>query len=164
MPLDLPFSQEPPFDAAKTHRWLAVEFNNIAWDLFDQNDLTCEEIERMIHVAHASALHWSQVGKPINDLRGELLVAHAYGRAQLAEATQRHAKKCLELAKTCTDDVLPFDEASMYGVAAWAESLAGDKQQAAEYLEKANAAAAKMTDDEAMRLYEKYVKLYQGEN
>ncbi|MDA0834570.1 MAG: hypothetical protein O2955_12690 [Planctomycetota bacterium] len=162
MPLDLPFSQGPPFDAAKTHRWLAIEFNNIAWDLFDrETELNCEEIERMIHIAHASRLHWSLVGKPINDLRGELLIAHTYGRARLAEATQRHAQKCLELAKTCADEIYPFDEALMYGVAAWGETLGGNDDQAAEYLKKAHAAAANMTDEDSKRLFEKYVAFYQ---
>ncbi len=160
MPLDLPYSQEPPFDAQRVHRWFAVEFNNLAWDLFEKQTLACDEIERMIHLAHTSRLHWSQVGKTVNDMRGELLIAHAYARSGLAEATQRHARKCLDLGKSCDGDLMPFDRALMYGVAAWGESLAGNEHAAEEFLQQSHAAAADMTDPDAQKIYDKYEKLY----
>ena len=44
--------------ATAWHRYFAIEFNNLAWDLSVQ-DRSPKEDEEMLNAAHASAFHWT---------------------------------------------------------------------------------------------------------
>jgi hypothetical protein len=75
-------SQHPSAeDLARWHRWFAIESNNEAWRLAEQGSRTPEENERMVHLAHAAALHWSAVGDDDTRARAWGLLAQAHALA-----------------------------------------------------------------------------------
>jgi hypothetical protein len=121
---------EPPFDLAKAHRWFAIELNNLAWDLLENESRSAEDAERMVHAAHASVHHWLQVGTALNHQRGQCLLATAYAAAQLPEAAVRHAERCLALSRQNGAEQTPFDLATAYGSAAQAYAAMGNQAKA----------------------------------
>jgi hypothetical protein len=145
---------EPPFDLAKAHRWFAVEYNNQAWDLVEKPARTAGETQQMIHLAHASVLHWQSVGSVLNRQRGENLLATVHAAAGDAAAAVRHAERCLSHSVQNAKEETPFDRATALGCAAKAHALAGDTAQASRLRTLAHA-AAKLLDDEERGVFEK---------
>jgi hypothetical protein len=139
---------DAPFDLAKAHRWFAVEFNNQAWDLVEKSSRTVDETQQMIHLAHASALHWQAVGTALNSQRGENLLATVYAVAGDATAAVRHAERCLSLSVQNANEESPFDRATALGCAALAHRLAGDAAQADRLRTLAQAAAERLDADD----------------
>ena len=58
---------------------------NFAWTLIEKADRTDDETELMINASHASWMHWSKVGKPVNFARSEWQLARVYAVAGRAE-------------------------------------------------------------------------------
>jgi hypothetical protein len=48
------------FDSASGHEHFSKACFNDAWDLIEKNDRSPDEVEELIHTAHASLYHWSQ--------------------------------------------------------------------------------------------------------
>jgi len=144
----------PPFDLAKAHLWFAIECNNQAWDLVEKSNLTADETQQMIHLAHASVLHWQAVGTALNRQRGENLLATVYAAAGDAAAAVRHAERCLSLSVQNAKEESTFDRATALGCAAKAHALADDTAQTARLRTLANTAAAAL-DDEEWGVFEK---------
>jgi hypothetical protein len=144
----------PPFDLAQAHRWFAVECNNQAWDLVEKPSRTSDEVQQMIHLAHASVWHWQEVGTALNRQRGENLLATAYAVAGDAAAAVKHAERCLSLSVQNAKEETPFDRATALGCAARAHALAGDGAQAERLRTLAQTAAAAL-DDEDREVFEK---------
>jgi hypothetical protein len=105
----------PPFDLPQAHRWFAVEMNNMAWDLIEQPNRGADENERLISSAHAARMHWSQVGKELNELRAETLLATAYLAVGRAELSLHHAERARAISQMVGDEQAPFDRASVHG-------------------------------------------------
>jgi hypothetical protein len=148
---------EPPFDLARAHRWFAIECNNQAWDFVEKADRTSEETQRMLHLAHAAALHWEAVGTNLNRQRAEGLLATAYVVAGDAAAAVRHGERCLSLSVANEADETPFDRATALACAAAAQALAGNHSQAERLRTLAQVAAAKLPEEDR----EVYRKLYE---
>ena len=64
-----PSSQE----IAEWDRWFAAHFNNLAWTLAEKEERAPAEAEEMLHLAHASAPHWSRVDNELNKMRADML-------------------------------------------------------------------------------------------
>jgi hypothetical protein len=124
---------EPPFDIQVAHRWFAIELNNLAWDLIENESRTPSDVERMIHAAHASCYHWREAGTPLNQQRAQCLLATAYAAAGYAEAAVRHAERCLELSRENGGEQTTFDLATAHGCAARAHALAGKREEASRH-------------------------------
>lgn len=107
-----------PFDVPRAQRWFAVEFNNEAWELVEKPNRPPEETRRMIHLAHAAALHWSAVGEPINTERAECLLATAYAAAGRLETAALHIEFALALSENAVADETLFDRAALLACAA----------------------------------------------
>lgn len=60
------------------HKTFAVETNHLVWSLLSKPMRSHEEDEQMIHAAHASRFHWSEVGTPVHLTRGDWLLSHVY--------------------------------------------------------------------------------------
>lgn len=142
---------EPPFDLAKGHRWFAVEFNNLAWELYELPSRTAEETERMLDAAHASVHHWRQVGTVLNALRGQILLASCYVSASYGENAVRHAYRALELLSQVSG-ATPFDRVGVLGSAACAMALAGKIAEAERLRGEARQAMTDLTDDDDRRV------------
>jgi hypothetical protein len=145
---------DAPFDLAKAHRWFAVEFNNQAWDLVEKPSRTADEVQQLIHSAHAAVLHWQAVGTALNRQRGENLLATVYAVAGDAAAAVRHAERCLSLSVQNAKEESPFDRATALGCAARAHALAGDAAQA-ERLRTLAAAAAEQLEADDRAVFDK---------
>jgi hypothetical protein len=140
----------PPFELDKAHRWFAVEFNNRAWDLVEQDGRSADETQAMLHAAHAAAVHWQAIGTPLNAQRAENLLATAYLKAGRVEPALRHAQRCLALSEqnATAGTESPFDRATALGCAALAHNLAGDANESERLMELATAAAEKLDADD----------------
>jgi hypothetical protein len=127
---------EPTFDLPQAHRWFAVEFNNRAWDLVESSTRSADETSEMIGAAHAACLHWRAVGKPINQLRGECLLATVCASAGQGVSAVWHAEECLRLAEQLGEEQTAFDRATVQGCAANAYATVGEADRARLHYQK----------------------------
>lgn len=120
-------------------RRLAAALFNGTWTLMEKENRTREEDDAMIHMAHASAHHWRQIGQPQNLARGEWQCSRVYAVLRRAEPCLHHARRVLEL---CQEHGLrDLDLAFAYEALARGHAIAGDAGQARECTEQALAAA-----------------------
>ena len=148
---------EAPFDLAKAHRWFAVEFNNLAWELYELPARTAEETERMVDAAHASVHHWRQIGTAVNALRGQILLASVHTLAGHGESAARHGYRLLELLSSA-EGVTPFDRASAFASAAGAMALVGKAGEADRLRIEARQALDALTDEDDRKVATQFWK------
>lgn len=134
-------SQQLPVDTEKIHRWFAVECNNRAWDLLE-NQRTPEQNIELLHVAHASAHHWAMGGDQLNRARAECVVANAHAALGDGAAALRHAHICIDLNTAAADTCTDWDRAFAADALARATAASGDTETAA----KLKAAARELGD------------------
>ncbi|MBI5758294.1 MAG: hypothetical protein HZA46_07240 [Planctomycetales bacterium] len=137
---------QPPFDLVQAHRWFAVELNNVAWDLVETPARSPDEVERMIHAAHAACHHWLQVGLPLNHQRALCLLATAYVVAGRIEPAVHYAAHCLALSDRNGETQSAFDRATAFGCSSVAAEAAGAHDRAEVFYEQALDAATKFED------------------
>jgi hypothetical protein len=104
------------------HRQQGVDLFNATWDLIDSR----ADDDLMLHTAHASAYHWSQVPEvgAENRARAHWLVSRVSALAGLPDAARRHAEACL---RWCDEhDLQDWDRAFAYEALARAAQVAGD--------------------------------------
>lgn len=146
---------EAPFDIPRAHRWFAVEFNNLAWDLLEKESLSDEEAELLVDTAHSSVRHWREAGQAINYLRGQVLLTTVYARIGDAPAAVRHAERCLKSAREIGNELSAWDAACAPGCAALAYAASGDTAKADALRAKAIAIAQIFDDPEETQLFRK---------
>jgi hypothetical protein len=115
---------EKTYSLEQAHRYFAVSCFNNCWKILENENRTKEDEETLEHLAHASLYHWMQVGKPINEQRGEWMLARVYTVIENKEKALHHANRCLEL--TIQQDLKDFDLAYGYECAARAYALNQD--------------------------------------
>src|SRR5437868_5663202 len=81
------------------HRHEAVSLFNEVWNYIEKHERTQDEIDTMIHAAHASRHHWSKVGKAVNLARGEWQISRVYSIIGRSEPALYHATRCLEICE-----------------------------------------------------------------
>ena len=113
---------EPPTQAAidQWHRWFAIECNNRFWDLASQGKRTPEEDQDMLNTIFASAYHWSKIGKPINNARADMSLAHAMSLTGRGDQAMFYAQRCVSWFENndCEDWDLAFAHAELAFAAA----------------------------------------------
>jgi DNA-binding transcriptional MerR regulator len=140
-----------PMDPDDERRLSAALFND-TWTLMEKEDRSREEDDALVHIAHASAHHWRQVGKPEHFARGEWQCSRVYAVLRRAEPSLHHAQRSLDI---CRENGLgDFDLAFAYEALARGHAIAGDAEQARAYTEQALAAAddIKENDDRELLL------------
>lgn len=140
------------FDEATAHRHFAVDCFNRAWSLLDQESRHEDEAEEMLHLAHASLWHWTQVPDhtPTNLSIGRWQLARVYAVAQRPGEALRWAERCREGSEEA--DLPSFYRGYAYEALARAAASAGREEEAARYLERARELAAEVQDDETREL------------
>lgn len=88
-----------PTEIRRFHRWFAVECNNRAWDLAALPSRTADQDREMLLTAFASAYHWSEVGEPVNFMRGDMLLACVHSLLGRGEQGLHYARRCLEFCE-----------------------------------------------------------------
>ncbi|MBN2048074.1 MAG: hypothetical protein JW750_09545 [Anaerolineaceae bacterium] len=129
-----------------THKQLAVELFNHTWDLMDKTDRTQEEVDEMIHSAHASRYHWQQVGTVLNLARGEWQISRVYALIGRGEPCAYHARRCLDL--TLENQLGDFDRAFAYEAMARASALLNNEDAKARFLQLARESADEIVEQD----------------
>lgn len=128
------------------HRKIAIDLFNFVWTLLDKPDRTVEDNDQMIHAAHASRYHWSQVGTAVNLARGEWQVSRVYAVLNRPEPAQYHARRCLDI---CLENQIgDFDLAYAYEALARASAIAGQPGECDRYLALARESGEKIAEKE----------------
>ncbi|MEO8240731.1 MAG: hypothetical protein ABI832_00390 [bacterium] len=78
-------------------RDLAARFFNQVWALLDKADRSTDDDLSMIHLAHASRLHWQLAGGPREWAIGEWQIARVYSVLGRGEPALFHARVALDL-------------------------------------------------------------------
>jgi len=124
-----------------SHKQVAVNCFNEVWDFLDLLGRTNEEEEKMIHLAHASFWHWTQVEEhtPKNLSIGYWQLSRVYATAGLSERSLYYAERCL--AVSLDNQIEPFYIGYAYEALCRANALLGhydlSKMQAEQVIEYA---------------------------
>ncbi len=127
-------------------RKLGVDLFNHTWTLLELEQRTPEQVDEMIHAAHASAHHWRNVGKPENFARSEWQCSRVYTVIGQGEPALWHARRCLEICEQ--HGIGDWDLAYAYEALARAHGVAGDPVQAAHCKALAEQAGEAISEDE----------------
>ena len=130
--------EEKKYSEKEAHKKFAVDCFNGTWSLLDKKDRTVEEVDKMIHTAHASRFHWGEIGKPVHFERGEWQISRVYSVLKRSEPALSHAKRCLEICNE--NNIGDWDIAFAYEALARAYAIAGDKTECEKYLQLAKQA------------------------
>lgn len=138
----------PPELDPTTQRTLAVGLYNYTWTLLEQTDRSAEDVDRMIHAAHASRLHWDVIGVQVNRARGEWLCSRVYAVLGRAEPALWHARRCLAILEAGGEGIEDWDLPAAYEALARAHAVAGDRVEAEAWRERSREALAGVADAE----------------
>ena len=136
------------------HRRLGVDLFNRTWTLLDRTERTPEEADEMIHCAHASVYHWTQVGTAANRARGEWQCSRVYAVLGRAEPALHHARRCLEICEASPEALEDWDLPFAHEALARAHGGAGDAEESARHVAKARELAERVEDPESRELLE----------
>jgi len=139
-------SEKVPPITPQQQRQLGVELFNYTWTLIDKADRSAEEDDEMIHVAHASAYHWRQVGEPVNFARSDWQLSRVYALLRRPEAALYHGRHSLDIC--LAQNIGDFDLAFAYEALARANAIAGQPDQARAYLTQAHEAGQQIEEDD----------------
>jgi ribosomal protein S18 acetylase RimI-like enzyme len=132
------------------HRKLAAELFNGTWTLLEKQDRTTADDARMIHMAHASAYHWLQVGTPLNFARSHWLCSRVYSVLGRPEPALYHARLAHDI---CAEQGIgDFDLAYAYEALARAHAVGGNRSESDVWRDRARAATVGITDAEDREL------------
>lgn len=137
----------PELDPA-TQRALAAGLFNYTWTLLEKEDRSAEDVDRMIHAAHASRLHWDVIGLPANRTRGEWLCSRVYAVLGRGEPALWHARRALAILDAGGEGIEDWDRPGVYEALARAHAVAGDPSEAEAWRGRARAALADVPDAE----------------
>jgi tetratricopeptide (TPR) repeat protein len=132
--------------SAEQERALAADCFNGTWALLEKDDRSADDDELMVHMAHASAYHWSNVGEAVHQVRGEWQCSRVYAVLGRAEPALHHAKRALSICQA--HGIADFDIAFCYEALARAYAVAGDADQKAHWLAEGHAALDGIADEE----------------
>jgi DNA-binding transcriptional MerR regulator len=137
-----------------TRRKLAADLFNHTWTLLERPDRNPEQVDEMIHGAHASRYHWSEVAdhEPVHLARGEWQCSRVYAVLGRAEPALWHARRCLEINEA--NGTADWDIASAYEAMARAHLAAGDIAEVANWKAKAIAALDGIADPDDREVIE----------
>ncbi len=147
-------STEPTELDPATRRKLAADLFNHTWTLLERTDRTSDQVDEMIHSAHASRYHWGEVPdrEAVHLARGEWQCSRVYAVLGRAEPALWHAGRCLEINEAAGN--ADWDIASAYEAMARAHMVAGDVDQVATWKAKAVAALDAIADPDDREIVE----------
>jgi DNA-binding transcriptional MerR regulator len=146
--------QMPPEVDPTTERQLAAGLYNYTWTLLEREDRTADDVDRMIHAAHASRLHWDAIGLPANRARGEWLCSRVYATLGRGEPAVWHARRALAILEAGGDGIEDWDLPAVYEALARAHAVAGNRKEAEAWRARAREAVIAVADAEDRELIE----------
>jgi tetratricopeptide (TPR) repeat protein len=137
----------------EAHQYFAKTLNGKVWELLQKTPRSKTEDELMIYAAYASACHWLNAGTGLQHARAEWLIAHVYCELIMADSALRHATRYLELTNEFADLMKDFDWAYAYEGLARAHALAGHRDEALKYLQRAAELGQAIANDEDRNIF-----------
>lgn len=134
------------FDHGAAHKYFATNCFNQAWDLIEKTDRTPAEDEDMIRLSLASHYHWTQ-REDYSDTGASIAywqTSHIYAVLGQADNARRYGQLCLNVSQA--EEIPPFFLGYAYEALARAESTAGNRKQAQEYIDQAKSIAEKIQE------------------
>jgi hypothetical protein len=147
----MPIPDDDPIVEEDTERGIAMRLFNLVWDLLDRPSRSTDEDELMVNAAHASLYHWTRVGEPLNEVRGEWQVSRVYSVLRRGEPAMHHARRSLMLCEQ--HGIGDFDVAFAYEALSRANMVAGDVREASRFAAVARTAADRIEDDEDREIF-----------
>ena len=134
----------------KWQRWFAIDCNNRTWDLTSKPERTPDEDREMLLGAYAAAFHWSKIGKPINDARADLTLAHVH--ALLGhDISLYYAQRSLAFFENNAGE--DWDLAFAHAEMAQAAAVIGDKVMHARHYRWARERGLAIQDEEDRNIF-----------
>jgi hypothetical protein len=138
--------EEKRISEADWHKQQGVQLFNEVWNYIEKHERSQQDIDFMIHAAHASRHHWGKVGKPVNFARGEWQISRVYAVIGRPEPALYHATRCLEICEE--HGIGDFDIAYAYESLARAHAVAGNEPEMARHLALAKEAAKVVIEED----------------
>ncbi len=82
------------------HRFFAENCHATAWNYIEKNELSKEEVESMLHVAHAALYHWSKIDSQQAIARANWLLGRVYAVAGYPKIALRYSQNCLTICES----------------------------------------------------------------
>ena len=140
-------TDEPtPETIDKWHRRFAAECNNRTWDLIDKPKRTPAEDQEMLYNAYSAAFHWLKVGKPINNARADVTLAHAHALLGQGEQALHYAQRCLAFFESNVGE--DWDVAFAHAEMAFAAAVLGDADLHAKHYAQAKKLGEAIQEEE----------------
>jgi tetratricopeptide (TPR) repeat protein len=115
----------------------AKALNGEVWNLLQKPQRTSADDELMLETVFASAYHWRHAGTGLHRQRAEWLIAHVYIELGQTESALRYATRCFELTDEFAELMQDFDRAYAFEIVARANALAGKRETARDYYQRA---------------------------
>jgi hypothetical protein len=153
-------TEQTKYTLEDANRYFAIACNNRIWKLLEQKERTEDENEKIINLAHASLLHWSESPhcKKVNLQRGEYMIALAYIHAGRPQQALYYAERCERITESDIPENEDFDLPHSYLLMAMALSLNNLKAKAAEYLKKARKLGEAIANEKDKSIFESDLK------
>ena len=145
-------SAEPPTPTGNQfHKKMAVSFFNETWRLLDKPDRTPAEDVRMIHLAHASRLHWEFLNTPENQALSEWQVSRVHAVLGQRDSALYHARHSLDIVHR--NHLAPFYLACGYEAMAMSVALAEQPAALTHIVAAARKIATDVADPEDRKIF-----------
>lgn len=140
-----------PEEIARSHRWHAIECNNLAWRLSDLPGRTPVQDDEMLNAAHASAFHWSVVGTELNQARATMLLGHVHAALGSGDAARRYAQSSYDYL--AAHDPPDWEIAFAHAILAHAAFAAGDAALHQQHYARAQELGEAIADPEDKEIF-----------
>jgi hypothetical protein len=143
--------QPSPEEINRWNRWFAVECNNRAWELSSKPERSPADDNEMVYAAFAAAFHWSKAGRPVNNGRADVTLAHMLSLVEQGNAALFYARRGLEFfeANPVTDWDIAFAHAEM----AFAAAVCGDADLHASHYARARQLGEAIAEEEDRKIF-----------
>lgn len=145
--------EEQPTSEQKMHHYMGIEMNMQSWNLLTQENRTPEDDARMVYFAHASLYHWklSPQFQPVNEQRGEWMIAHVFAVLGHGERALEHAEKCWKLTEE--HGFQDFDLAYAYECLARSYAAIKSAENVRKYYNLAKQVGEKIAGEEDKKIF-----------
>ncbi|MGB1247847.1 MAG: hypothetical protein ACPG4Z_03115 [Chitinophagales bacterium] len=150
-------STEKTYTEDQAHRFFGAKYNNEIFALYEKETLTKYERERIIHLGHASLLHWQDFSghKMVNTQRGLYMIAKAYLKADEKENAMKYAQECHQLTFEQQNEMADFDLAYASEIMMRVNLLLGNENDAKKYKKDLVDYSAKIKNEEDLKWMKK---------
>ena len=148
--LQIAMNLDTPADFSQSRK-LAAQFFNAAWRYIEKADRTRDEDLLMIHLAHASRLHWEFAGDASRWTIGEWQISRVYSVLKRSEPALYHAYASLRIATE--NNLRPFLLGFAHEAIARALAITADRS-VDEHIARARGFACQVADAEEKAILE----------